>query len=199
MSASPSKLLRLPTPQAATDAASAEIAGPVSRADEAAWIAAALAGNRRSFGGIYRRYVRLVHGIILSRVPLREVPDLVQDVFTTALDRLPQFRPGARFGPWIAAIARHRAIDHLRTRRVIVTDTARLSTPPGFSAEAFEAMEAILALPEAYRELLVLRLVEGMRGPEIAAHTGLTAGSVRVKLCRGMKLLRASLREADDA
>jgi RNA polymerase sigma-70 factor (ECF subfamily) len=38
-----------------------------------------------------------------------------------------------------------------------------------------------------------MRLIEGMSGPEIAAATGLTAGSVRVNLCRGMNLLRELL------
>ena len=61
------------------------------------------------------------------------------------------------------------------------------------SAEAAEALEAIRALPEAYRETLVLRLVEGMTGPEIAARTGLQPASVRVNLHRGMKLLREKL------
>lgn len=59
--------------------------------------------------------------------------------------------------------------------------------------EARRALAAIRALPEAYRETLVLRLVEGMTGPEIAVRTGLTPDSVRVNLCRGMKLLRESL------
>jgi RNA polymerase sigma-70 factor, ECF subfamily len=48
-------------------------------------------------------------------------------------------------------------------------------------------------LPEAYRETLMMRLVEGMTGPEIAARTGLTPDSVRVNLHRGMKLLRDAL------
>ena len=51
----------------------------------------------------------------------------------------------------------------------------------------------IRSLPEAYRETLVLRLVEGMTGPEIAKRTGLTAASVRVNLHRGMKMLREQL------
>ena len=51
----------------------------------------------------------------------------------------------------------------------------------------------IQRLPESYRETLMLRLVEGMTGPEIAARTGLGADSVRVNLCRGMKLLRDQL------
>ena len=54
-------------------------------------------------------------------------------------------------------------------------------------------LETIRQLPDAYRETLILRLVEGMTGPEIAVRTGLTAASVRVNLHRGMKLLREKL------
>ncbi|HLJ75151.1 MAG TPA: sigma-70 region 4 domain-containing protein, partial [Thermoanaerobaculia bacterium] len=61
------------------------------------------------------------------------------------------------------------------------------------AAEAANVLAAIRGLPEAYREPLVLRLVEGMSGAEIADRTGLTDGSVRVNLHRGMQLLRESL------
>ena len=54
-------------------------------------------------------------------------------------------------------------------------------------------LEAIRSLPEAYRESLALRLVQGMTGPEIADRLGLTPGSVRVNLHRGMKRLRDRL------
>jgi RNA polymerase sigma-70 factor (ECF subfamily) len=60
-------------------------------------------------------------------------------------------------------------------------------------AEALSALQVIRSLPDAYRETLVLRLVEGLTGPEIAARTGLTPASVRVNLHRGMKLLREKL------
>jgi len=50
-----------------------------------------------------------------------------------------------------------------------------------------------MSLSETYRETLILRLVEGMTGPEIAARTGMTHGSVRVNLYRGMEQLRAKL------
>ena len=60
-------------------------------------------------------------------------------------------------------------------------------------ADALKLLALVKTLPEAYRETLVLRLVEGMTGPEIAARTGLTAASVRVNLHRGMKLLREKL------
>jgi len=60
-------------------------------------------------------------------------------------------------------------------------------------AEAERILEAIRELPEAYRETLVLRLVEGMSGPEIAERVGLSPDSVRVNLHRGMKQLREKL------
>jgi len=61
--------------------------------------------------------------------------------------------------------------------------------------EAVMILGVVRGLPEAYREPLILRLVEGMTGPEIAARTGLTHGSVRVNLYRGMQLLREKLAE----
>jgi RNA polymerase sigma-70 factor, ECF subfamily len=63
----------------------------------------------------------------------------------------------------------------------------------GDDVEARAILDVIRSLPEAYREPLVLRLVEGMSGQEISERTGLTPASVRVNLHRGMKLLRARL------
>ena len=64
--------------------------------------------------------------------------------------------------------------------------------PPALLKEKFVNC-ALRALPEAYQETMILRLVEGMTGPEIAEQTGLSPGSVRVNLHRGMKLLRDAL------
>jgi RNA polymerase sigma-70 factor (ECF subfamily) len=77
-----------------------------------------------------------------------------------------------------------------RTTVEVTEEMRRTEAPP---PEALEVLNHIRALPEAYRETLVLRLVEGMTGPEIALQTGLTPASVRVNLHRGMKLLREKL------
>jgi len=90
-------------------------------------------------------------------------------------------------------IARNRAVDFHRRSRETVEINDDLRGSEAHESRANEILELIRNLPEAYRETLVLRLVEGMTGPEIAARTGLTAASVRVNLHRGMKLLREKL------
>jgi RNA polymerase sigma-70 factor, ECF subfamily len=127
-------------------------------------------------------------------VPRAEVDDLVQDVFLSAMDRLPSLREAAAFPGWLASIARNRATDFLRRRHV--PTEALIDEPPAHDGDARAALAVlseIRALPEAYRETLVLRLVEGLTGPEIAERTGLTHASVRVNLHRGMKQLRMRL------
>ncbi len=164
-------------------------------------IRAAAAGDRAAFGALYSRYARMVHGILLSRVPPVEAEDLMHDVFLTAMNRLGGLRDAAAFPGWIAAIARRRAIDYHRANREnepLDERTQAGQHPRRASREAFEILDAIRGLPEAYRETLVLRLVEGMTGPEIARETGLTPDSVRVNLCRGMKLLRARLGHGEE-
>jgi RNA polymerase sigma-70 factor (ECF subfamily) len=132
--------------------------------------------------------------VLLARVPYDEVSDLVQDVFLAAFRKLDGLRDASRFGPWVAMIARNRATDFHRRKREteeLCEEVARGGCAA--AAEAREALEIIRSLPEAYRETLVLRLVEGMTGPEIAERTGLQPASVRVNLHRGMKLLRERL------
>jgi RNA polymerase sigma-70 factor (ECF subfamily) len=165
-------------------------AGP---SDDVGLVEHARTGDRRAFGALYDRFAPMVHGVLLARVPRADVDDLVQDVFVLAMRRLDGLRDPAAFGPWLAAIARNCARDHYRRQRNTDPLTTDVAGPAPQHAEALAVLNAIRALPEAYRETLVLRLVEGMTGPEIAARTGLTHGSVRVNLHRGMHLLRDAL------
>ncbi|HWS98900.1 MAG TPA: sigma-70 family RNA polymerase sigma factor [Pyrinomonadaceae bacterium] len=161
---------------------------------DAALVEAVRRGDRESFGRLYDLYGPMVHGILLARVPWGEVDDLVQDVFLVAFKRIHTLREAGAFGGWLAMIARNRAVDFHRRKREteeLPEDLAQRSSSA--DPEAAEALELIRSLPEAYRETLVLRLVEGMTGPEIAERTGLTPASVRVNLHRGMKLLREKL------
>ena len=167
------------------------------RSDEdlRALVDAATHGDREAFGELYGRYSRAVHGVLIARLQRDDAEDVVQDVFMHAFAHLKDLREPDAFGGWICAIARRRATDHHRRAHLTspLVDNVAASDRPDVMAEAHRALAAIQALPEAYRETLVLRLVEGMNGPEIAAVTGLTPDSVRVNLHRGFRLLRERL------
>ena len=137
----------------------------------------------------------MVHGILLTRVRPSDAEDLVHDVFITAMRKLSALRSPEAFSGWLAAIARNRAVEHYRQLRLKqdAERNAALTDVLQPESKALEVLEIIRQLPEAYQETLILRLVEGMTGPEIADKTGLKPDSVRVNLFRGMKLLRERL------
>ena len=166
---------------------------PREAADDDGLIRAAAAGDRAAFGELYERYARMVHAILLVRVPPGDAEDLVQDVFVSAMRQLSGLHTPAAFRGWLAAIARNRAKDYFRGIHACVplenVESERAARDDGPDA----VLEQIRGLPEAYRETLLMRLVEGMTGPEIARQTGLKPESVRVNLCRGMKMLRELL------
>lgn len=151
------------------------------------------AGDREAFGELYKLFAPMVHGIVLARVPRDEVDDITQNVFLSAYKNLHTLRDRNAVGAWLAMIARNFSNEFYRRAKPTEELPEELSHTDRPQTEAREILSAIQSLPDAYKETLVLRLVEGMTGPEIAEQTGLTPESVRVNLHRGMKLLRQKL------
>ncbi len=153
----------------------------------------ALAGDQAAFGELYTRYRSTVHAIALTSLPPDAAGDLVQDVFLRALSRLRQLKKPGSFRGWLLMIARNRAMDFHRSTKDAGSDPELVPQDSPPSVEARQVLSVIRQLPAAYQETLIMRLVEGMTGPEIAARTGLAPESVRVNLYRGMRLLREAL------
>ncbi len=173
--------------------------------ESATLVLAAQGGDRAAFGRLYERYARLVHAVLLANAERDDVQDLVQEVFLRALRRLDTLREPAAFGGWIATMARNEARMHHRSARQfeplsdeLVEATAApapASTDVGPTVD--DVMRALRALPERYREPLMLRLAEQLGGEEIASRLGLSHGTVRVYLHHGFRLLREQLGAID--
>jgi len=165
----------------------------------AALFAAARGGDRGALTELHRRFAGVVHGIALSRVGPVDADDVAQDVFLRLVRKIGSVRDADALPGWICAVARRAANDRLRRRRRHAHDPLadakdeRASHPSALDVLRRRVLAAIQELPEAYREPLILRLVEGLSGPLIAERTGRTPGSVRVNLHRGMALLRPRL------
>lgn len=165
------------------------------------WVEAARAGDRAAFSKLHRDFGSMVHGLLLARVDPSSADDLTQDVFLSAWQRIDELREPLGWPRWLAAIARRRALDHRRTLAkrpgTLPPELGDHEDTTGNRASVRSEAERLLAiirtLPEAYVEPLLLRLIEGLSGPEIAERCDLSPGYVRINLHRGMKLLRERL------
>jgi RNA polymerase sigma-70 factor (ECF subfamily) len=168
------------------------------RANAVTLVRAAQRGDRSAFARLYDEYAGLVRATAVTRLRGDEAADVVQETFLRALRRLKSLRKAEAFAGWIVAIARNIIRDVERARMMFSSSDEEPGEAPTqeLAMDAGAAMRAIHALPRAYQQTVAMRVVEGMTGPEIAKRTGLSAGSVRVNLHRGMRLLRARLKAA---
>jgi RNA polymerase sigma-70 factor, ECF subfamily len=165
-------------------------------AEDGANVRAARSGDRAAFARLYARFGPVVHAALLARVRRAEAEDLTQDVFIAAWRKLDALREDAAFGGWVLAMARNMACDWAaRETRARGAPTAG-EPAVGGTADGDRAdvvLGIVRGLPESFRETLLMRLVGGLSGPEIAARTGMSHGSVRVNLHRGMAMIREKL------
>ena len=127
-----------------------------SPSEEEVLVRSASSGDRAAFEEIYNRYSRLVHAILLARVPLSDAEDLVQDVFFSVFRRLHFLRAPAAFRAWLCAIARNRATEFQRAaQRERLEQTRPPENPREDQEEAWIVLDVIRSLPEAYRETLI--------------------------------------------
>ena len=160
-------------------------------------------GDRAALTRVLEAHQRMVRAVLLATCRLDEVDDLVQEVFLCAMTRLDQLRDEMLVGPWLATIARSKASDWRRSvvRRLGLARryaAHRSRSEPGrgredAAAEAERVLMAIRRLPEEYRDILIMRMVEQFTGPEISRWTGRSHAAVRVALHRGMTMLRKEL------
>lgn len=186
------RVLIPPDSSSSTNSASPPAGGAADHLD----VEAARRGDRAAFARLHARYVRMVHGILLAHARPAEADDLVQEVFLRAMRSIGTLRADAAVGAWLAAIARNTAVSAARAGpgpSALERAPEPAARPRGDGLTTQDVLAHIRELPEAYRETLLLRLAEQLTGPQIAERLGLTEGSVRVNLSRGMKLLRARL------
>lgn len=168
--------------------------------DDAALVAAAVAGDRGAQRALYDRHRPAVWRVARGFAALDpdDVDDVVQESFVRAFASLPRLADRARFGPWLLTIARNRAITRLGRRRAgeqLVEDLAReadaLAVPgvlpdPGAGAEVEVVRRVIEELPDGpEKETVRLFYLEGaLSAREIAARQGVGKSAITMRLER---------------
>jgi RNA polymerase sigma-70 factor (ECF subfamily) len=168
---------------------------------------------QRGDGAAFEELVRRTSRLAFARLYLETgdshlSEDLLQETLLTAFRSLDQLTEPAKFRAWLLRIAQNRAIDaarrNLRQKRlagrseqVALANQASGQAQPDEEAERSELRQQVLGvlrtLPEEYRLPLTMRYLSGANYETIQTQMGLTNGSLRGLLHRGMNLLRAEL------
>ena len=152
-------------------------------------------GDRDAFGDLVLRYERRLIRVILGFVQDLELArDLAQETFLRVYERLDQFDPSRRFGPWLFRIGVNLTLDYLRKRKrrgrwTLFSDASREQPPdpavpdPRKSLDVSQEVHAVLdQIPENYRSVLVLRDLENFTTSEIAAILNRKEATIRWRL-----------------
>lgn len=152
-------------------------------------------GRSAAFGQLVRLYERRLIRVLLRFV--RDVDlaeDLAQETFLRAYERLDQFDPSRRFGPWLFRIGVNLALDHHRSRKrriwgFLFSDSSKETPldpstpdPRGEQDLQQEVQRVVEQLPEQFRIVLVLRDLENFSTSEIAAILERTEATIRWRL-----------------
>ena len=172
-------------------------------------VARVLSGETALFEIIMRRYnqrlYRVAHSILRNDA---EAEDVMQDAYVRAYQHLDQFEGRAKFSTWLTRIAVHEALARAQRRsRVQELDAEPhggymnplISSTPDPEQQASDhemvalLQSAVLALPDNYRSVLMLRDIEEMSTSDTAEALELTEENVKVRLHRARALLRREL------
>ncbi len=166
----------------------------------------AQAGDTDAFSYLYDEYFSHIYRYVYYRVNKEEVDDVVAQVFMKAWDNLGKFKiqKGATFGSWVFRIAHNLVVDSYRTHRGIVElpldlkDERPVSDPQRTAQNKLNQVvlkKALSQLKEAYRQVIVLKFINGFSNQEIADILKRKEGNVRILQFRALKELKNVLSE----
>ena len=152
-------------------------------------------GDHSAFEDLVKRYENRLIGVLLRFVRDRELArDLAQETFLRVYERLDQFDPSRRFGPWLFRIGVNLALDYLRKRRrriwpALFSDSRVEKGPdpavadPRVSLDLEQEVRRVLeSIPEKYRTVLILRDLENFSTSEISAILHRKEATIRWRL-----------------
>lgn len=179
---------------------------PEARSDEQL-LEAFVSGERAAFEELVRRHEDRLFGLALRMTGNRtDALDATQDAFVAAFRRARSFRGDSAFGTWLYRIAINATQDVLRKRgRVVLSATEETEAPAAAAVDRVEDVvvarldiaRALGALPEEYREAVVMHDLGGVPYEEIAQLTGVPMGTVKSRISRGRRQLAGLLEHRD--
>ena len=155
-------------------------------------------GSTKALNSLYKLYSKAMFNIALRILNnADEAADVLQEAFIQAFNRINEFRQDTTFGLWIKQIVVNKAISQLRKRRFEFVSIEEINDIPDEEPIDFEEIEyqvqqvraAILKLPDGYRVVLSLYLLEGYDHEEISEILKISVNTSRTQFLRAKRKL----------
>lgn len=145
--------------------------------------------------GMFRRHVKSVYRLCYSYLgSAPDAEDATQATFMKLVDKPRTFKDHEHEKAWLLACAANVCKDELKSaRRKRAGEMPADVVDPQSHAESSNVLDAVLALPEQYKDCVYLHYYEGYKTDEIASMTNTPPSTIRNRLSEARKLLKASL------
>ena len=157
-------------------------------------------GDRKSLDVLVRAYLPRTCSKVRSLVPESDVEDVRQEIFLSLVGSIGNFKGRSTFATWFHRITMSRIADYYRETsrqkdKRSEEQPLRTDDPWKRTDEELTVKEALMEIPEMYKEVLLLRLSEGLSLGEISEKLGVTYEAIRSRCRRGMNMLKEKVKE----
>lgn len=171
--------------------------------DETELIVRCQKGDSEAFGQLYDLYIKKIYDFLYFRTFHKETAeDLTDTVFTKAFERIKQYNEAkGKFSTWLYQIAKNTLTDYFRTMKTAenIEDIWDLSSGANLEKDAdavllLEKVQARLKqLPSMQRDIVVMRVWDGLSHKEIADLLDITEGNSKVSFARAVEKLKSEI------
>jgi len=168
-------------------------------------IAAAQQGEQAAFGQIYDYYFPKVFGRVCSLVPRDAADDVTQEIFISIARSLDSFSGRSSFSTWLYRIVKRRVADFYRKRSRRVEKIPLEDVPEPAAENPFDSVkdqiflrEALRLLPESHREVILLRIADGLPFKEIAEHLDISLAAAKMRFYRAIESCQEKVENLQD-
>lgn len=165
-----------------------------------------LIGDQEAFSQLYTRHLNTVYKRVAYLIPENDVEDVTQEIFIAMMRSLKTFKGDSKFSTWLRVIINRQIANYYRKNKQILNDSHLDQDDVQFSRKTSSMtretqdrrifiQQSLMEVPDHYREIILLRFVDGLKFHEIAVLQGKSLDAVKSVFRRAIEAMRKELGE----